>query len=698
MLTVGTTDYTASLNATTGAYEIVIDPTSYTFSGGNGVLSVPKREIGYGNRELSVTIRTTDESSVNESVTETTALSVFSTIPPVPFVQPVTALDLTDSADWSGTGIPLLDLIRIPEANESHVLELVNLSNGVTVQIGSQPVATSPLASGAGIYSVHSTNPFETISVVRIPFADLANATIVLDAGIMAGSTSLDFDARVGTSDGGIDGDPANGTRYVYSKLVETSITVNSSSAGDDIVFSDGSSDDSLGSGDDVVVVTASSGQGDLFGGDGVDTLDLSTLTGSQGAIVDLNLQKLILPNTGNTGSVRDLTGFEVIQGSEQSDTFVGNDSSNQPIIIRGGGGSDRIIAGKGDDVIEGGSGSDSLTGGEGVDTFVFTPDSGDDRIEDFNLGGDKLVFAGFGLTFLSDGNWPSEVAVEASGADLKISITSNGSTQTLTLAGLAASVASPELRASSEFTETLDLDAPNLGIDLSPAPVDYAQFIADRDYREQLLGDNFEFSDDGLSSVLGVIADVKLEEAIIRNSASATDGVRSSIDPSTDANGAYVGLAGSLGDDFIIGTDYDDLLFGGLDGEDKIIGGLGDDDILISRTRGSGQQEDQITVSGDGGADIFTFIEADTVQQGLENISQAHDVLIKDFNRAEGDRLQLVGYDDLNEVTIGDVDANNHQTVVLEDGLTVMFDLSFAREFDSNFALRLADFDKFEG
>jgi len=94
----------------------------------------------------------------------------------------------------------------------------------------------------------------------------------------------------------------------------------------------------------------------------------------------------------------------------------------------------------------------------------------------------------------------------------------------------------------------------------------------------------------------------------------------------------------------------------------------------------------------------VFTFIEAATVQQGLENISQARDVLVKDFNRAEGDRLQLVGYDDLNKVTIGDVGSDDHQTVVLEDGLTVMFDLSFAREFDSNFALRLADFDKFEG
>ena len=40
----------------------------------------------------------------------------------------------------------------------------------------------------------------------------------------------------------------------------------------------------------------------------------------------------------------------------------------------------------------------------------------------------------------------------------------------------------------------------------------------------------------------------------------------------------------------------------------------------------------------------------------------------------------------------------HKYPKVSLEDGLTVMFDLSFAREFDTNFALRLADFDKFEG
>ena len=71
----------------------------------------------------------------------------------------------------------------------------------------------------------------------------------------------------------------------------------------------------------------------------------------------------------------------------------------------------------------------------------------------------------------------------------------------------------------------------------------------------------------------------------------------------------------------------------------------------------------------------------------------------MNDFNRGEGDRILLVGYDDLNDVLIHDVDTStNFQRISLEDGLSVMFDLSFSREFDSNFALRLADFDKFEG
>jgi len=156
----------------------------------------------------------------------------------------------------------------------------------------------------------------------------------------------------------------------------------------------------------------------------------------------------------------------------------------------------------------------------------------------------------------------------------------------------------------------------------------------------------------------------------------------------------AYAGLSGSLGDDVLIGLDQDSVLYGGDDGSDRIVGGLGNDILIASGGDDSDDTYDEMT--GGSGSDIFAFVKADTVDAGLQNV---HDVLINDFNREEGDRLLLVGYDDPNDVVIHDVDAvSNTQRVSLEDGLTVMFDLSFSREFDSNFALRLADFDKFEG
>ena len=128
-------------------------------------------------------------------------------------------------------------------------------------------------------------------------------------------------------------------------------------------------------------------------------------------------------------------------------------------------------------------------------------------------------------------------------------------------------------------------------------------------------------------------------------------------------------------------------MLYGGDGGSDRIIGGLGDD-ILVATMDRSGVDGESDDLTGGAGADVFAFVKADTVEAGLQNV---HDVLVNDFNRDEGDRMLLVGYDDPNDVVIHDVDAGtNTQRVSLEDGLTVMFDLSFAREFDTNFALRL--------
>jgi len=103
--------------------------------------------------------------------------------------------------------------------------------------------------------------------------------------------------------------------------------------------------------------------------------------------------------------------------------------------------------------------------------------------------------------------------------------------------------------------------------------------------------------------------------------------------------------------------------------------------------------------MTGGAGADMFFFVKSPTdytpgtVDSTLKTI---YDVQVHDFNRAEGDRIVAVGYgDSLDAIKIDENVVNNVQAVHFSDSLTVYFDLSFAREFDSNFALRMADFDK---
>ena len=101
---------------------------------------------------------------------------------------------------------------------------------------------------------------------------------------------------------------------------------------------------------------------------------------------------------------------------------YAGNDTLN------GNGGNDRLLGGHGDDTLNGGSGmdvllgeagndrlvggrgGDTMTGGAGIDTFVFftgqqsgSAAEGRDVITDFEVGVDKLEFAGTGVESMSD-------------------------------------------------------------------------------------------------------------------------------------------------------------------------------------------------------------------------------------------------------------------------------------------------------
>ena len=67
----------------------------------------------------------------------------------------------------------------------------------------------------------------------------------------------------------------------------------------------------------------------------------------------------------------------------------------------------DGIGGGLGNDTIDGAQGNDYLVGAAGADTFVFHPDSGFDRIDDFNYAeGDRIqIDSGMGWFAMADSN-----------------------------------------------------------------------------------------------------------------------------------------------------------------------------------------------------------------------------------------------------------------------------------------------------
>jgi Ca2+-binding RTX toxin-like protein len=92
---------------------------------------------------------------------------------------------------------------------------------------------------------------------------------------------------------------------------------------------------------------------------------------------------------------------------ANRAGAFTGNDAGTLVFVKLGAGDDnfvglglsrDQVSGGSGDDVILAGKGNDLLDGGSGEDAFLFRAGDGDDRIEDFTVGEDRLVFIGLGI------------------------------------------------------------------------------------------------------------------------------------------------------------------------------------------------------------------------------------------------------------------------------------------------------------
>jgi glucose/arabinose dehydrogenase len=101
---------------------------------------------------------------------------------------------------------------------------------------------------------------------------------------------------------------------------------------------------------------------------------------------------------TGNAGknTLRGLAGNDRLNGLGGRDLLKGGQGND---TLLGGLGVDTLWGGRGRDILFGGKGSDLLNGGQRRDVFVLEPKPGLDRIQDFQVGIDRLGLSS-GLTF----------------------------------------------------------------------------------------------------------------------------------------------------------------------------------------------------------------------------------------------------------------------------------------------------------
>lgn len=87
--------------------------------------------------------------------------------------------------------------------------------------------------------------------------------------------------------------------------------------------------------------------------------------------------------------------GADWLGGRRGDDVLSGNRGND---TIRGGRGSDELRGGLGSDRLDGGRGDDFLAGGKGSDVLIFRRSAGDDVVQRFKNGQDKLDLTAFGF------------------------------------------------------------------------------------------------------------------------------------------------------------------------------------------------------------------------------------------------------------------------------------------------------------
>ena len=255
---------------------------------------------------------------------------------------------------------------------------------------------TFQVVDNSGAPNIDPTPNTMTFNVANINDAPTGTVTITgtaLEGGVLTASHALSDADGLGSISyqwqrNGVDIGDATGATYALTQGdVGASITVVAS-------YIDGQ-----GTAESVTSVSSDAIADLIIGGKGNDTLHGNdgndNIQGNDG-------NDTMFGGTGNDtmfgGNGKDTVhgddGNDNIQGNEGNDTLFGDRGDD---FISGGNGNDIAHGGTGNDTLSGGAGIDTLTGGEGYDQFVLDTslsNIGKDKIEDFEIGSDKIVLS----------------------------------------------------------------------------------------------------------------------------------------------------------------------------------------------------------------------------------------------------------------------------------------------------------------
>ena len=241
-------------------------------------------------------------------------------------------------------------------------------------------------------------------------------------------------------------------TESVVRLVGDDSVIVGGTS-GDDILLGSSGNDTLTGNdgddqvfglaGNDILVGGAGNGDDTYDGGEGIDTLVYSSATGP----VTVDLETGVASGDDIDDDI--IIDIENVIGGSGNDQISGNGLANELI---GSAGDDTLRGRAGDDFLSGNSGDDTHFGGEGADTFAFTLNHGRDRIEDFELGVDRLYYLGDAVSL-------DDIETQQSGNDLIVRFDASDSESEVMLVGVSRSAFLQNSTAVDLESLTLDLD-----------------------------------------------------------------------------------------------------------------------------------------------------------------------------------------------------------------------------------------------